>query len=311
MTRPPTTVLTARPHQGFVETPFVHDLADRALAYLSAGFPVHFRGPSGSGKTTLALHVAHRLGRPVMLICGDDEFGTSSLVGGETGYRRRRVIDNFVHSVLKTEEDVSQRWVDNRLTIAVREGLTLIYDEFTRSRPEANNVLLAVLEEKLLVLPTSRNGTSYVPVHPRFAAIFTSNPEDYAGVHKTQDALRDRMVTMDLDYFDRETEIAITQARSHIGMEDAGRVVEIVRRFREVGNPEFVPTIRSCIMIARVLAMRGVAACGGDPVFVQTCVDMLCSQSNRTGVESREAAKRRAALVSLIDHACGSRMQSA
>ena len=305
------TVLSARPHQGFVETPFVRDLASRAIAYLSAGFPVHFRGPSGSGKSTLAMHVAHRLGRPVMLICGDDEFGTSSLVGGESGYRRRRVIDNYVHSVLKTEEDFTQRWVDNRLTIAVREGLTLIYDEFTRSRPEANNVLLSVLEEKLLVLPTSRNGSSYIPVHPGFAAIFTSNPEDYAGVHKTQDALRDRMVTMDVDYFDRETEIAITQARANIDVQDAERVVSIVRRFRETGEPEFVPTVRSCIMIGKVLALRGIPADGRDPVFVQTCIDVLCSQSNRAGTGGRKVDKRRTVLLDLINRMCGSQSETA
>lgn len=306
-----TTVLTARPRHGFVETPFVRNVVERALAYLAAGFPVHFRGPSGSGKTTMAMHVAHGLGRPVMLICGDDEFGTSNLVGSQDGYRRRRVIDNFVHSVLKTEEDLTHRWVDNRLTVAVREGLTLVYDEFTRSRPEANNVLLSVLEEKLLVLPTSRNGSGYIPAHPQFSAIFTSNPEDYAGVHKTQDALRDRMVTMDLDYFDRETEIAITQARSGISHEEAAKVVDVVRRFRETGNPEFAPTVRGCIMIAKVLAFRAASADARDPVFVQTCTDVLCSQANRTGTEDRKTMKRRAALLDSIDRVCGTRAETA
>ena len=188
-----TSVLAARPRADFVQSAYVDNLTERALSYIAAGYPVHFRGPSGSGKTTLALHVAHRLGRPVMLICGDDEFGSSDLVGGHRGYQRKKVIDNFVHSVLKTEEDVSEKWVDNRLTVACREGLTLIYDEFNRSRPEANNILLSVLEERILVLPASRNGASYVKVHPDFVALFTSNPEDYAGVHNTQDALRDRM----------------------------------------------------------------------------------------------------------------------
>jgi len=37
-------------------------------------------------------------------------------------------------------------WVDNRLTTACANGNTLIYDEFNRSRPEANNALLSVLE---------------------------------------------------------------------------------------------------------------------------------------------------------------------
>jgi len=145
--------LSVRPRPDFVETPTIQELTERALAYLAAGFPVHFRGPAGTGKTTVALHVAAQLGNPVMLIAGDEEFATSDLIGGQYGYRYRKVVDRFIHTVMKYEEDAVQRWVDNRLTTACRQGFTLVYDEFTRSRPEANNVLLAVLEEKLLILP--------------------------------------------------------------------------------------------------------------------------------------------------------------
>jgi MoxR-like ATPase len=80
--------LRLQPATSFVETPFVRELTTRALAYLAAGFPVHFRGPAGSGKTTLAMHVASQLGRPVMLMMGDDEYNTSDLVGKEKGFRR-------------------------------------------------------------------------------------------------------------------------------------------------------------------------------------------------------------------------------
>ncbi|TAK29827.1 MAG: gas vesicle protein GvpN [Chloroflexota bacterium] len=299
-----TAVLATRPAAGFIETPFVRSLTDRALSYLAAGYPVHFRGPAGCGKTKLAMHVAHQIGRPTMLLCGDDEFGTSDLVGGQTGYRRRKVIDNFVHSVLKTEEDVAQRWVDNRLTMACREGLTLVYDEFTRSRPEANNVLLSVLEEKLLVLPDNRSGSSYLRVHPDFTAIFTSNPEDYAGVHKTQDALRDRMVTIDLDYFDRQTEVAITHSRSGVPTEDAERIVDLVRACREAGLYAFGPTIRSCIMIAKVLAIGGIPALSGDSFFQQTCLDVLAAELDRPGKLAKRGPRRRDVVLDLISKHC-------
>lgn len=299
-----TAVLAAHPAPGFVETPFVRDLTQRGLAYIAARYPVHFRGSSGSGKTTMAMHIAHHLARPIMLICGDDEFGSSDLVGGQYGYRRRKVIDNFVHSVLKTEEDLAQRWVDNRLTVACREGFTLVYDEFTRSRPEANNVLLSVLEERVLVLPSSRNGTSYLKVHPSFVAIFTSNPEDYAGVHKTQDALRDRMVTIDLDHFDRETELAITRSRSGLAADDAERIVDLVRAYRQSGAAEFTPTVRSCIMIARVLALRGASVSSDDPVFEQTCLDVLAAGSNRSTTATKKTMQPKAVVLDLIRRLC-------
>src|SRR3990170_783720 len=205
------------PSEGFVSTPEVHALTDRALTYLQVGYAVHFSGPAGTGKTTLALHVASKLGRPVTLIHGDDEFASSDLVGDDRGYRKSKLVDNYIHSVLKTEEEMKTLWTSNRLTTACQNGDTLIYDEFTRSRPEANNALLSILGERILNLPKlRRSGQGYLEVHPEVRAIFTSNPEEYAGVHKTQDALMDRLITISTGHYDRTTEIAITAARSGI-----------------------------------------------------------------------------------------------
>src|SRR5208283_5672468 len=93
------------PSHGFVTTPFVEQIARRALTYLQAGYPIHFAGAAGTGKTTVAFHVAAQLGRPVSLIHGDDDFGSSELVGQDSGYRKHKVIDNYIHSVVKTEEE--------------------------------------------------------------------------------------------------------------------------------------------------------------------------------------------------------------
>jgi nitric oxide reductase NorQ protein len=301
----PRTVLSVKPRPNFVETPTVRDVSERALAYLQAGFPVHFRGPAGTGKTTLALHVASRLGRPVMLISGDEEFATSDLVGGQYGYHYRKVVDRFISTVLKYEEDAVQRWVDNRLTTACREGFTLVYDEFTRSRPEANNVLLNVLEERLLILPNMSDRDSYIKVHPEFRAIFTSNPQEYAGVHEAQDALSDRLVTMDLDYYDRETEIAITASRSGLPPDEAGRVVDTVREFRTSGEYDQVPTLRACIMISKVTAMQNLHPRADEPRFVSICLDALESKTAFTSRARERRDQQRKMLLSLIEHHCG------
>jgi nitric oxide reductase NorQ protein len=268
--------ISPEPSEEFVITPYVQELTDRALAYLEAGYPVHFAGPAGTGKTTLAFHVAAQLGRPVTLIHGDDEFGSSDLVGRDAGYRKYKLIDNFIHSVMKTEENLSTLWVDNRLTTACQSGYTLIYDEFTRSRPEANNALLSVLEEKILNLPKLRRaGEAYLGVHPEFRAIFTSNPEEYAGTHKTQDALIDRLITIQLGHYDRQTEIEITTAKSGIPRPDAETIVDVVRELRGVGVNNHRPTIRACIAIARILARREARARLSDPVFQWVCRDVL------------------------------------
>lgn len=277
----------------FVATAKIQALAERALAYLEVGYAVHFAGTAGTGKTTLAFHVASRLGRPVTLVHGDDEFGSSDLVGKDAGYRKSKLVDNYIHSVLKTEENMNTLWVDNRLTTACANGNTLIYDEFNRSRPEANNALLSVLEEKVLNLPSLRqNGEGYLQVHPDFRAIFTSNPEEYAGVHKTQDALMDRLITIQMGNFDRETEIEIATAQSGVSRHDAEIIVDIVNELRGTGVNNHRPTIRATIAIAKILVHRHARAAINDPVFQWVCHDVLTTETAKVTCEGQSLMPR-------------------
>lgn len=277
------TVLCVEPGKDFVLTPFIEGVCRRSLAYLKSGFPVHFSGPAGTGKTTLAMHIAGLFGRPVMIIYGDEEFGSSDLLGGDKGVVSKRVIDNYIRTVLKTEESVKSQWIDHRLTTACKKGYTLVYDEFSRSHAEANNALLSILEEKLLVLPEGRGGSSYLRVHPEFRAIFTSNPDEYAGVYTPQSALLDRMVTIKLGNYDRDTEVVITQKKSGLGPEDAGRIVDLVRAVREEAGIGLKPSVRACVMIGQILRYRQAKVSLDDAMFVETCQDVLSSSAGSNG----------------------------
>lgn len=292
------------PSEEFVATPHIQDVTERALAYLEVGYAVHFAGAAGTGKTTLAFHVAAKLGRPVILINGDDEFGSSDLVGKDAGYRKSKLIDNYIHSVLKTEENMNTLWVDNRLTTACQNGHTLIYDEFNRSRPEANNALLSVLEERILNVPgLRRSGEGYLEVHPNFRAIFTSNPEEYAGVHKTQDALMDRLITINVSNFDRETEVQVTMAKSGLPRKDAEVIVDLVRDLRSVGVHNHRPTIRAPIAIAKILAHRQARASASDPVFQWVCRDILNTDTAKVTREGQSLMPQK--IEEAIARACG------
>ena len=275
-----TTVLKARP-KGFVNTPAVEEVAARALRYLRSGFGVHLRGPAGTGKTTLALHLADLLARPVVLIFGDDELKSSDLIGNQSGYTRKKVVDNFIHSVVKMEDELRQNWIDSRLTLACREGFTLVYDEFNRSRPEVNNVLLSALEEKMLVLPPNGNRAEYIKVSPLFRAILTSNSEEYCGVHGTQDALMDRLVTINMPEQDEATQQEILVQKVGIDRECARRIVQMVKGFRGRTGIEKASGLRACLMIAKVCQEHEIAVAPGSHDFRKVCEDVLLSRSGK------------------------------
>ncbi len=274
-----TTVLQARAGT-FVSTPSIERIASRALRYLQSGFSVHLRGPAGTGKTTMAMHLAERLGRPIMLIFGDDEFTTADLIGNQLGYTRKKVVDNYIHSVVKVEDELRQNWVDSRLTLACREGLTLVYDEFNRSRPEVNNVLLSALEEKLLALPPSANRMEYIRVDANFRAIFTSNPEEYCGVHGTQDALMDRLITINFPEPDQLTQQEILSQKIGMSREEAQLIVRLVRCFRVKIGAEKSSGLRSCLMIAKVCHEHEIPAVPENADFRDICGDVLLSRTN-------------------------------
>lgn len=289
----------------FVTTPYIKDLTSRAIRYLNAGYPVHLRGPAGTGKTTLAMHIAACFNSPVTIIHGNDEYAASDLIGSESGYRREKVVDNFIHTVLKTVDDFQKKWVDNQLTVACRNGFTLIYDEFTRSKPETNNILLSVLEEKMLETSNSDNVDRYLKVHSNFKAIFTSNPEEYVGVHKIQDALLDRMISIDMGYMDAETEREIVRSRANISYEDADRIVNLVRDLRDNVKCVTLPSLRAGIMIGKITKENNCHALKEDLFFRKIVFDVLGAKVDLKTPNNRKTFITKEKVINdLIDTNC-------
>lgn len=281
-------VVALSPRSDLFANPYLSAIEARALAYLEAGVPVHFRGPAGTGKTTIAIQTAARLGRPAILVSGDGSFTSSHLVGREAGTKSKRTVDRYIHSVKKIETETTTVWSDDALTEAITKGYTLVYDEFTRSPPEANNPLLMAFEERMLILSGGARGERYVRAHPAFRCILTSNPEDYAGVSIPQDALIDRMITFDLAGHDRATEIGIVANRSGLAPEACGQIVDIVRASRRLPMIKQMPSMRSAIMVARIVASQQLSTSIRDRRFVQLLFDVLCSKVEPAALQSFE-----------------------
>jgi nitric oxide reductase NorQ protein len=260
-------------NDGFVKTAFFDEIISRSLRYIKAGFPVHFVGPSGVGKTSVALYIARQLNKPVTIIRGHHEMSNKDLLGHHYGVIKREVVDNFIHSVYKTEQEIKPIWVQGQLIDAVKNGYVVIYDEFTRSRPETNNIFLALLEEK--VLPVyGKERESFIKCHPNFSIIFTSNPDEYAGTFHTQDALLDRLITINLDYCDKGTEIEILRQKIGINDFEAQEVVRLVTNLRAYGKGD-TPSLRASLMIAKIAQEAAIPILAGNKEFQALCMDVL------------------------------------
>lgn len=292
----------------FYESDALKAIQSRALTYLRSGIPVHFRGPAGTGKTSLAMQIAARLGRPTVIVTGDSMLHSGNLVGEDTGMRTRQVVDRYVHSVKRIETETEAVWTDNVLTKAVLEGYTLVYDEFTRSPPAANNPLLSAFEERVLVLGSGSRSDRYVSAHPEFRAILTSNPRDYAGVNIPQDALIDRMVTFDFEEHARETEVGIVSTSTGCGSAIAEPVVDLVRALRGSANAEQPITMRSALMIAKIVKSQSFTPTFADPRFVQLCFDILKSKAPGSATDRARRAQFMDEISAAIKAHCSSEL---
>ncbi|NEQ51737.1 MAG: AAA domain-containing protein [Leptolyngbya sp. SIO3F4] len=249
------TVIQVRPQQ-FVKTTALEQVIRRALRYLSTGYSIHLEGPTGIGKTTLAVELANCRRRPVKLMVGHHKLSAS----------------NQYYSWLRR---------------ACCEGWTLIYDEFNRSRPEANTVLLSVLEERTLLL-NNEQGVEHVPIHSEFRVIFTSNSEEYCGTFSTQNALLDRLVTLRLPEPNLLAQQKLLVELSGISREAAALVIRLVQQFFRQVAPESIYSLRPQLMIAQVCHHEGIAVSTDNAEFRQVCRDILLSRSSQPATDANE-----------------------
>lgn len=113
----------------------------------------------------------------------------------------------------------------------------------------------------------------------------------------------DRLITIKLKHYDRNTEVEITRAKGALPREEAEVIVDIVRDLRSLGVTKQGPSLRAGIMIARVMKRQDAHPRPGDPVFQEICCDVL---GGLTAKVTRDGAK---GLQSTLDEVVAKRLK--
>ncbi len=211
----------------------------RILAAARAGRHILLEGPVGVGKTFLAKVVASHLGREFIRVDGDERLTESKLIG------------YWDPPIVLSRGYVREAFIEGPLTRAALSGSILFINELNRLPESAQNALLPVMDEGIIIVPH----LGELRAKPGFLIVATQNPEESVGVTRLSEALRDRFVLIRLDYQSEEEEREIVRLRS--GVDDpevVSTAVRIVRETRVDPSIRRGASVRSAIDLASVVS---------------------------------------------------------
>jgi hypothetical protein len=119
-------------------------------------------------------------------------------------------------------------------------------------------------------------------------------------VYKSQNALLDRMITIDMDSLDKETEKSIVITKSGLDSYDVSRIIQMSEFIKyKVMNKGYV-SIRGSIMLAKVVKAANIRMSSQNPMFRQICADVYNSVLLPMGLDAEEKRKLNAAIGEAI-----------
>ena len=266
------------------------DLAVALHLALSLERPLLLEGAAGVGKTEVArVLAAARDTRLIRLQCYEGLDAAQAIYewnyqrqllairasaeGGETG---RAVEDRIFSREYLLERPLLQAITQDTAPV-------LLIDEVDRADEEFEAYLLEVLADFAITVPEL--GTIAAVSRPH--VILTSN-----GTRDLSDALRRRCLYAYVDYPDRETELAILQARCPQVEERLGQqVIGFVQALRKE-ELEKVPGIAETLDFAAAVMGLGIGDLTNDPAVLQaTLTTLLKTQGDRAAITT-EVAQR-------------------
>ena len=259
------------------------DLSVALQLALSLGRPLLLEGAAGVGKTEIARSLSVvKDTQLIRLQCYEGLDAAQAIY--EWNYQRQLLTIRAAAEDGATGKQVEDRifsrdfLLERPLLAAITQDAppVLLIDEIDRADEEFEAYLLEILSDYQISIPEL--GTIKATSKPM--VILTSN-----GTRDLSDALRRRCLYTYVDYPDRDTEMAILQARcpgiaAHLG----AQIVGFVQKLREE-ELEKTPGIAEMLDFAAALMGLGIADLTNDPAVLQsTLTTLLKTQSDQAHI---------------------------
>ncbi len=206
-------------------------------AAYQASLPVLLKGPTGCGKTRFIEHMTWRLYRetakpidvPLVTISCHEDLTATDMVG---------------RYLLHGDSTV---WSDGPLTRAVRTGALCYLDEIVEARKDTT-VLIHSLTDHRRILPIDKTG-ELLSAHPDFLLIISYNPGYQSVLKDLKPSTRQRFVSLEFDYPDRQREAEIVAFESGIDLAHAERLAVIGEKVRNLSEHGFEEGVSTRLLI--------------------------------------------------------------
>lgn len=198
--------------------------------------PVMLTGPTGCGKTRFVEHMGVLLRRPVVTISCHDDLTSSDLVG----------------RFMVTGGDVV--WTDGPLTRAVKTGAICYLDEVVEARHDSLAILHSLTDHRRALYLDRADEVVSAPA--TFMLVCSYNPAYRSSLKELKPSLRQRFVTLGMNYLPADREAEVIVAETGVAMTTAVRLVQCAIAIRTADDAFHFepPSTRVLVTAAQLIA---------------------------------------------------------